>query len=45
MIGPMITVKIPVTAMARLLIAAWISPISRALLVPIAWDAVPMARP
>ena len=40
-----ITVISPDTAMERLLIAPSISPISIALEVPIAWDAVPIAIP
>lgn len=39
------TVIIPVTAMARLLIAPSISPSSIALAVPIAWEEEPRARP
>ena len=39
------TVISPATATERLLIAPSISPISRAFVVPIAWDAVPIARP
>ena len=39
------TVRRPVTTMARLLAAPWISPISTAREVPAAWELVPMARP
>ena len=40
-----ITVIIPVTAIARLLMAPSISPISMAFAVPIAWEDAPNARP
>ena len=43
--GAAITVRRPVTTMARLLAAPWISPISTAREVPAAWALVPMARP
>lgn len=39
------TVKSPATAMDRLLMAPSISPISMAFAVPMAWEAVPSARP
>ena len=38
-------VKIPATAMERLLIAPSTGPISRAFAVPMAWEAVPMPTP
>ena len=45
MVGAMNTVIIPATPMERLLIAPSISPISKAFVVPNAWDDVPMATP
>ena len=44
-IGTMITVIIPVTQIARLLMAAWTSPSSNALEVPMACAEVPVANP
>ena len=41
--GASTTVRSPATAMARLLIAPSISPISIALTVPTAWDDAPIA--
>ena len=45
MVDAMNTVIIPATPMERLLIAPSISPISKAFVVPNAWDDVPMATP